>query len=441
MDERVRRIERVVQDVDPSLEVKRMIRNMRVLAGSRAVAEVAPTGFRLLPDGDWVEMPMTPAEGLSALRRYLTVTRRDWAVAQPKPKVPPQPRPGSAEPSTPAAWADALQRRGVPASVNNDAVVVRGFGPVALPAPGKPLPRAAKRFIRDRTEEIADQLLRRAQAATRGEAVTVTTRKGRIVVLAGGMTLAFIDRYKMNLTGGGSVVADLLQPDASWDPLRRHVLRSMRPNAQVAPAKSSPSGSTGRKVAVALPPRPNRRPAPAPRSVEPSPNLHFELPGTLNPVASERAMAASARLRQERRIAPAAQLEISTPHGTLSFSPLDEDQNPLEATFTFQRGTEHVDGGLRLKRPDDPLALRTVGSLPSTLIGEAWAAALIVYAELTCSDLAAPAPPLPERAPTQRSRRGSGRAHQRTASIRTPQRGASSTAGPALSIHEARSRP
>jgi hypothetical protein len=97
-------------------------------------------------------------------------------------------------------------------------------------------------------------------------------------------------------------------------------------------------------------------------------------------------MDASARLRAERRLVPAVTVEVPTPVGTITFEPIDERANPLELRFTCRHDGTTVRGGLRLKRPADPLALRVIDDAPDRILGPAWAAALIVYAELTCAE-------------------------------------------------------
>jgi hypothetical protein len=97
-------------------------------------------------------------------------------------------------------------------------------------------------------------------------------------------------------------------------------------------------------------------------------------------------MEASGALRQHRRLVPAVPLEVPTPQGTLIFEPIDDHRTPLEARFTYMRGRKRFEGALRLKRPADPLALRIASFTSEAVTGEAWAAALIVYAALTCSD-------------------------------------------------------
>ena len=115
--------------------------------------------------------------------------------------------------------------------------------------------------------------------------------------------------------------------------------------------------------------------------------LLLSLPESLPGLARERALAGSSRLRVERRLVPAATLEISTPNGKLIFDPIVPGENPLEARFAFLKGSSRMRGALRLRRPADPLALRVEDGADESVIAEAWAAALIVYAELTCADL------------------------------------------------------
>jgi hypothetical protein len=184
------------------------------------------------------------------------------------------------------------------------------------------------------------------------------------------------------------------------------------------------------------------------RAAFPSPewsNLRFDLPTTLSATARAGAMAASARLRTERRFVPAATIEVPTPRGTLVFAPLSETDNPLEARFTFTHANGRFAGALRLKRPGDPLTLRVQSSSPDTLLGEAWAAALIVYAALTCVEIPSRehADPSPASLKATAPARPTLRAHP-TASprARSPhrRRGDVAVSDRALAVREAISR-
>ena len=130
-------------------------------------------------------------------------------------------------------------------------------------------------------------------------------------------------------------------------------------------------------------------PRPGPRPMQFAVRL-----GTRTSVTSYQRRSLSKRARQRWR--PASDCETIADWCRRSPS-----KYPLEAQFTLMRGSMRVQGGLRLRRPEDPLSLHLDAPAPEALIGEAWAAALILYAELTCADLLAgePVDPRPTHPP------------------------------------------
>jgi hypothetical protein len=87
-------------------------------------------------------------------------------------------------------------------------------------------------------------------------------------------------------------------------------------------------------------------------------DIRLTLPDSLNERAADAAVAASTRLRLDRRLAPAMGIEVLTPKGRLKFRALNVSRSPLEARFSFSRDGRAVYAALRLKTPKDPLALR-----------------------------------------------------------------------------------
>lgn len=134
-----------------------------------------------------------------------------------------------------------------------------------------------------------------------------------------------------------------------------------------------------RTVAFARPTRHIR----AVRAQQHSEHVYLKLPNGLPRSVRDAAMSSGARLRTSRSIDPALAVEIATEIGTLRFDPV-ELRNPLEARFRLERGPDYFIGGLRLKTPGDPLAIRVHDYGSGRLFADAWAGALVVYAHLTC---------------------------------------------------------
>ena len=382
--------------LDQTLTVRRMIRHVRVTLADEGILEVAEDRFRLLPDGEWQRLTLNdPHQAIElraqvarrlANRRAAPVDRGGHATA---PKHPPTPH-------MPDAWADALAIRGVPTSLENGVVVVSDIGEVEVPEGERSLKKAARAFVSKRTEESLDWLFERTAATLRGlPEVSVRTSKRRVVIRHGQEDVGTVKRYQVIVGGKVRFLGDLREDASGWRELR-YAIRALVEQVTVRSSQPLPASA----------PAPVPEPAPGPERtlarVQPA-GIRFDLPATLSREARSNAMAASARLRHERRLVPATTVEVPTPQGTLTFAPLDDTANPLEARFTFVRSKDRFEGGLRLKRPDDPLSLRVGTAARDALLGEAWAAALIVYAELTCSKLSVDEEPSDQPSMTPRA--------------------------------------
>jgi hypothetical protein len=172
---------------------------------------------------------------------------------------------------------------------------------------------------------------------------------------------------------------DLLHDQSTLGTLAKAVDAAMTRRARVA---AEPSASTSAKLKATPVDE-------VPAGFLPADTILRSWPAGLSPSAARRGQQASDRLRADRRLDLAMHVEVVTDHGLVSFEPLKVGQNPLEARFTFRRAGRVVDAALRLKTPSGPLALRLAAHCPDQLVGEAWAAAVAVYAELTCVE---PAP-------------------------------------------------
>jgi hypothetical protein len=316
--------------------------------------------------------------------------------------------------------AGALQARDVPAVVTDGVVHVPAFGVVEI-SRGPANPKSvAKRFIREQTDRVAATLMERAAAALLAqEGMAVRSQDGRVVMRRDGRTVAWVDRFRMFVDGRKIAAGDMLACEDAWVQLAervealprpapaaasaraaaaawlrlQHVAAPSRPAPAAAPAGAAASSRPLPQVAPSPPAAPMSPMRPEPHGSAAAPklrpgweNLLFDLPESLPPAARVRAMEASAKLREHRRVMPASVVEAPTPQGTVVFEPIDETRTPLEVRFTFTSPGRRFDGALRLKRPGDPLTLRIVTASSNEVIGEAWAAALIVYAELTCTE-------------------------------------------------------
>ncbi|MEJ7784307.1 MAG: hypothetical protein WKF96_05835 [Solirubrobacteraceae bacterium] len=352
-----------------------MLRTTWISFGHRAVAELGPAGFRLLPDCPWEPLHLENPDHLERIRNRLGDAFREARES------------GSASSSaterehTPENWAAALRAKGVPAEAREDHALVPGVGQVRIPDHTSTLKKAARNFTRAQTRLVLPALLGRVAAlvATSDPRVEIRASSNAVLVRVDGAQVALVNRFSVTTKGAPSSVGDILADPRKLQSVKQAVARALEQHTVRTEALPSTGGAEERSMAEKPSASSHRPPAPP---IEPV--LLFELPDRLPVGAVERALQASSRLRAERTLAPVVAVEIATALGTLVFEPVDEQENPLEARFTFRRGAAIFSGALRLKRPGDPLALRVGSPSHGDLVGEAWAAALIVYAELTC---------------------------------------------------------
>jgi len=136
-----------------------------------------------------------------------------------------------------------------------------------------------------------------------------------------------------------------------------------------------------------------------------SAKLLIEMPATVSHEVRKAATAASTRLRTERTLAFGHPVLLSAPGYRLRFEPVTTRGRAVELPYSFQRdGGTAVNVALRLKAPNDPMAIRyTDGTDPNELVS-AWAAGLAGFAELTC--VAAPSQTVERPALETRPERG-----------------------------------
>ena len=116
-----------------------------------------------------------------------------------------------------------------------------------------------------------------------------------------------------------------------------------------------------------------------------SAKLLIEMPATVSHEVRMAAIAASTRLRTERTLAFGHPVLLSAPGYRLRFEPITARGSAVELPYSFQRdGGTAVNVALRLKAPNDPMAIRYAdGTDPHELV-RAWVAGLAGFAELTC---------------------------------------------------------
>jgi hypothetical protein len=328
--------------------------------------------------------------GLGILRSLLVEALVVWrAKALERLAAAPTARPVRGGGERAKAWAASLVSLGVPAFVTDGEVMVEAVGNVPPPAETEKLRQAAREFVRTQTLAKREWLIERAQTAVDGlPHVTVQESGGQIAVYAEDERVAALTRYRVQMPRSGRTFSgDLCASNSDgWRQLERGVR-----SATTLLAISRRGGRGSQAPSVPPPAEGNSQTTRGPQDdsafLAPPIDLRFDFPATLTSEARDRALTASSVLREKRSFAPAMPVEVSTEVGTLTFMPLIENQNPLELAFTFARGGAHFEGAIRLKAPNDPLALRVVSAEPDSIIGDAWAAALIVYSELACAEV------------------------------------------------------
>ncbi len=114
-----------------------------------------------------------------------------------------------------------------------------------------------------------------------------------------------------------------------------------------------------------------------------------ELPASASETERARAVAASLQIRKERSREFGHTVILRRGEISVRFEPIPE-HGIVQVPFEFRDGGEYLSGALRLKAPQDPLALFVFDrSSAQDVIGRAWLLALLGYAELTCAPVEA----------------------------------------------------
>ena len=132
------------------------------------------------------------------------------------------------------------------------------------------------------------------------------------------------------------------------------------------------------------------------------------LPGLASDVDRTRALNASAQIRTERSREFGHTVILRRGKTSVRFDPIPE-HGTVQVPFEFRAGDAYLIGALRLRAPQDPLALAVFDrSANESVIVHAWLFALLGYAELTCVPVEAAAAKLPTEERGDRASRPSG---------------------------------
>lgn len=165
-------------------------------------------------------------------------------------------------------------------------------------------------------------------------------------------------------------------------------------------------GSHWTRVRDRLPEPTHAHPAHEPKPSPAQSALHTltELPAVLRDDQRSAALAASNRIRTERSLEFGQTVVLRLIDGFVRFAPIAEDGHATGVPFVYRRDHQGLRGTLRLRTPTGPLALVVTNDLPDQItVGDAWLAALLGYAELTCVPQGASVPDARDRTSTTAS--------------------------------------
>jgi hypothetical protein len=124
------------------------------------------------------------------------------------------------------------------------------------------------------------------------------------------------------------------------------------------------------------------------------------LPASIGPGAAAAALAASERIRTQRTLAFGHGVVLRSGEDRIRFEPITSEGGRVEAPFSWSpAGAAPFHAALRLRTPDDPLAIAFRDGVSESELAFAWIVALAAFAELTCVDIIEPSRPRLDRAP------------------------------------------
>lgn len=275
---------------------------------------------------------------------------------------------------------------------------------MALPGSRRTHEQAVATFVKAQTRRDADRLIAAVSAAI-GQPdgrLDIRHRGSHVVVLVDDRTVGRITAYSVQVGGRPVTAVDVrADPPTALAAVAAAARRALAAGEQPKPARQRPPDDTPARTAPPLPRSgTSHHQDGAPfaltgNATTPEPDARRTFLAEWlaeTPTAYTGAMAASELLRSRRRRDPAAamQIDLALPKATLTFEPIGPAR-PLRVSFTFRHQTGEFRGELHLVGAFDPLPLRqrTLRAAGADgrdlLLAKAWAAALIVYADITCS--------------------------------------------------------
>ena len=157
-----------------------------------------------------------------------------------------------------------------------------------------------------------------------------------------------------------------------------------------------------RNTLVELHARAERRAAEIASHAEEPKRVLTQFPESVPAKGADTACKASRRIRTERSLSFGHTVIVRGPSYDLGFDPVSNRSGPVELPFFFQpRGAEQARAALRLRTPNDPLAVVFPESVREPEAIRAWLIALVAFSELTCVEPSVQSEPL-ERGRTHR---------------------------------------
>ena len=145
------------------------------------------------------------------------------------------------------------------------------------------------------------------------------------------------------------------------------------------------------------------RPPATPPAVPAPARVITRFPDSTPPELRLSAIKASQLLRHERTVEFGHTVLLRFAGGSLRFWPIP-DTGAARVPFVYERDGDKMEGALRLKAPNDPMAVEVEGDPAPDLLAQGWGEALIGYSELTC--VAGPEPVMPDQfEPTSQTRK------------------------------------
>jgi hypothetical protein len=207
-------------------------------------------------------------------------------------------------------------------------------------------------------ERYGDRLLDAVVGHLAGRNIPLKAVKGThgVVLLSRVRKEAIVRPTHATLAVGKPIQGNFLADGAHWNALRRRL-----PKASVTRSASrAPSGTPPATRVL------TRFPHPVPVEVE------------------ELADFASTLIRDDRTVTFGHVVEMRTEAETIRFMPVTNARGPVEAPFSYEAPPGALQGALRLRSPENPMALALDDLRGDLSVEQAWVTALVAFADLTC---------------------------------------------------------